>query len=55
MCIRDSIISGAFGLFLKKVVVAAGGYDSTTMGEDMELVVKLHVYCRENRLSLIHI
>ena len=42
------IISGAFGLFLKSVVIAAGGYDSTTMGEDMELAVKLHVYCREN-------
>lgn len=41
------IISGAFGLFLKSVVIEAGGYDSTTMGEDMELVVKLHVYCRE--------
>lgn len=42
------IISGAFGLFLKSVVIDAGGYDNTTMGEDMELVVKLHVYCREN-------
>ena len=42
------IISGAFGLFLKSVVIAAGGYDNTTMGEDMELVVKLHVFCREN-------
>ena len=42
------IISGAFGLFLKSVVIAAGGYDSSTMGEDMELVVKLHVFCREN-------
>ena len=42
------IISGAFGLFKKDVVIAAGGYDNTTMGEDMELVVKLHVYCREH-------
>ncbi len=39
------IISGAFGLFRKDVVIAAGGYDSTTMGEDMELVVRLHNYC----------
>lgn len=44
------IISGAFGLFKKSVVIGAGGYDSSTMGEDMELVVKLHVYCRENNL-----
>lgn len=42
------IISGAFGLFKKSVVVDAGGYDVNTMGEDMELVVKLHVFCREH-------
>lgn len=42
------IISGAFGLFQKSVVVSAGGYDPSTMGEDMELAVKLHVFCREN-------
>ena len=42
------IISGAFGLFKKDVVVAAGGYDHDTLGEDMELVVKLHVFCRNN-------
>lgn len=42
------IISGAFGLFKKDVVVASGGYDTHTLGEDMELVVKLHVFCRNN-------
>lgn len=45
------IISGAFGLFKKDVVIAAGGYDSKTMGEDMELVVKLHEYCRVNNMD----
>ncbi len=44
------IISGAFGLFKKEAVIAAGGYDSTTMGEDMELVVKLHDYYISNDL-----
>lgn len=44
------IISGAFGLFKKSVVVNAGGYDVNTVGEDMELVVKLHVFCRENEI-----
>lgn len=39
------IISGAFGLFKKETVIAAGGYDPATVGEDMELVVKLHEYC----------
>lgn len=42
------IISGAFGLFKKDVVIAAGGYATDTLGEDMELVAKLHVYCRNN-------
>lgn len=44
------IISGAFGLFQKEMVIACGGYDRTTMGEDMELVVKLHEYCVSNAL-----
>lgn len=44
------IISGAFGLFKKDVVVAAGGYDAHTLGEDMELVVRLHVFCRNNQI-----
>ena len=45
------IISGAFGLFKKDVVIAAGGYNSKTMGEDMELVVKLHEYCNVNNID----
>ncbi len=44
------IISGAFGLFKKETVIAAGGYDHGTMGEDMELVVKLHEFCRSNAI-----
>ncbi|MES3002696.1 MAG: glycosyltransferase [Pseudomonadota bacterium] len=36
------IISGAFGLFKKDVVVAAGGYRAKSIGEDMELVVRMH-------------
>ena len=44
------IISGAFGLFKKNIVIDAGGYDPTTMGEDMELVIKLHVFCREHNI-----
>ena len=45
------IISGAFGLFKKDIVVAVGGYDSSTLGEDMELVVKMHVFCRNNHIK----
>lgn len=46
----NMIISGAFGLFKKDVVIAAGGYDRETLGEDMELVVRLHVFCRNNKI-----
>jgi cellulose synthase/poly-beta-1,6-N-acetylglucosamine synthase-like glycosyltransferase len=42
------IISGAFGLFRRDVVVAVGGYDTTTVGEDAELVLRLHRYRREH-------
>jgi cellulose synthase/poly-beta-1,6-N-acetylglucosamine synthase-like glycosyltransferase len=36
------IISGAFGLFRRDAVIAVGGYDPTTVGEDAELVLRLH-------------
>lgn len=42
------IISGAFGVFKKSAVVAVGGY-STTIGEDMELTLKIHQYFREKK------
>jgi len=41
------IISGAFGLFRRSTVEAVGGWDHTTVGEDMELVVRMHRYMRE--------
>lgn len=44
------IISGAFGLFKKSSVVNIGGYDTNTIGEDMELVVKLHSFYRKNKI-----
>lgn len=49
----NMIISGAFGLFKKDIVIAAGGYDRDTLGEDMELVVRLHVFCRNNKLPYL--
>jgi len=36
------IISGAFGLMRKDVVIEAGGYRHQAIGEDMELIVRLH-------------
>lgn len=42
------IISGAFGLFKKDIVTAIGGYNTVTLGEDMELVMRLHLYIKNN-------
>jgi cellulose synthase/poly-beta-1,6-N-acetylglucosamine synthase-like glycosyltransferase len=36
------IISGAFGAFNKAALIEAGGYSRNCIGEDMELVIKLH-------------
>jgi cellulose synthase/poly-beta-1,6-N-acetylglucosamine synthase-like glycosyltransferase len=41
------IISGAFGVFRRAEAVEVGGYATDTVGEDMELVVRLHRYLRE--------
>jgi cellulose synthase/poly-beta-1,6-N-acetylglucosamine synthase-like glycosyltransferase len=38
------IISGAFGLFKRAIVEAVGGYSRDTVGEDVDLVVRLHRY-----------
>ncbi|HEY4552030.1 MAG TPA: glycosyltransferase [Bacillaceae bacterium] len=43
------IISGAFGVFNKELVVKAGGYNVNTMGEDMELVVRIHRLLKEEK------
>ena len=43
------IISGAFGVFRKSAVIEVGGYRHNTIGEDMELVVRLHRHMRLNR------
>ncbi|MCU7613457.1 sulfatase-like hydrolase/transferase [Chryseobacterium sp. GMJ5] len=41
------LISGAFGVFDRKIVLACGGYDKKTVGEDMELVVRMRKYMEE--------
>ncbi|HWC74952.1 MAG TPA: glycosyltransferase [Gemmatimonadales bacterium] len=44
------IISGAFGLFRKEYVMAVGGYQPTSIVEDLDLVVRLHRHLRRNRI-----
>jgi cellulose synthase/poly-beta-1,6-N-acetylglucosamine synthase-like glycosyltransferase len=44
------VISGAFGLFRRDVVLQVGGLDLDSLGEDAELVVTLHEHMRtQNR------
>ena len=44
------IISGAFGAFDKEIVLKCGGYNVKTVGEDMELIVRMRRYMEENKL-----
>lgn len=44
------IVSGAFGAFRKDAAIEVGGYAKNTIGEDMELIVKLHEYYLRNKL-----
>ncbi len=41
------IISGAFGVFSRAVALEIGGYRRDTVGEDMDLVVRMHARLRE--------
>ncbi len=40
------LISGAFGLFKKEAVIEVGGYSHKSLGEDMDLVLRLHRHFR---------
>ena len=45
------LISGALGMFDREIVIQAGGYHTNTVGEDMELVVRIRRYMVDNNLS----
>jgi cellulose synthase/poly-beta-1,6-N-acetylglucosamine synthase-like glycosyltransferase len=40
------IISGAFGVFRRTTLVEAGGFSTRTIGEDMEMTMRLHRFHR---------
>ncbi len=46
-----TIVSGAFGIIRRSVAVAVGGYSHGTVGEDLEIIVKIHRYMREHRVD----
>ncbi len=47
------IISGAFGLFRKDIALQCGGYRTGTIGEDMDLVVRMRRYLHEKKIPFV--
>lgn len=45
------LISGALGMFDREIVIQSGGYKTDTVGEDMELVVRIRRYMSDHNLS----
>ena len=45
------VISGAFGMFDKALAIKVGGYDKNTVGEDMEIVVRMRRYMEEQKVK----
>jgi len=45
------IISGAFGVFRTDLVRAVGGYRPTAIGEDFDLVARLHRHLRQQQMD----
>jgi cellulose synthase/poly-beta-1,6-N-acetylglucosamine synthase-like glycosyltransferase len=43
------VLSGAFSIFRKDKVIEAGGYKTGIVGEDMEMVVRLHRFLRKKK------
>ena len=42
-----TIVSGAFGIFRRSVAVEVGGYTHGTVGEDLEIIIKIHRWMSE--------
>lgn len=44
------LVSGGLGMFDKETVIAAGGYDHTSLGEDMELVTRMRGHMERQKI-----
>jgi hypothetical protein len=45
------LISGALGMFDREIMIQAGGYRTDTVGEDMELVVRIRRYMADRNIK----
>lgn len=43
-------VSGGYGLFKKDAVIAVNGYDTNSVGEDMDLAMRLHIYHSKHKI-----
>jgi poly-beta-1,6-N-acetyl-D-glucosamine synthase len=43
------LVSGAFGMFKRDIVIKVGGYNTDLVGEDMELIVRMRRYMSERK------
>lgn len=47
------LVSGGLGMFDKEIVIKAGGYWHKSLGEDMELIIRMRKYMYENKLPFL--
>ncbi|MFD1095543.1 glycosyltransferase family 2 protein [Salegentibacter chungangensis] len=44
------LVSGAFGMYPRKRMIEVGGFDAKTVGEDLELCIRLRMHMEEQKL-----